>query len=271
MPPLPSFTELRDGVQDHDVLQNASAIAFQVLSAAIPLALVMLATLGFVNMESVWEDAALDIRPNVSTAAFQVLDDTVRNVLEKQQPFWLTLGVGLALWRLSTAMRAVMHSLDEIYEADRERPLLERLRVSLGLALVIALLLIAAIVVVHLGAALVKSDGVLSVVSLLVRWGIAAGLALLAVGITIRHAPATPQPLGWASFGAVLCVGTWLLASVAFGFYATEIASYGSLFGSFASIFVLLTYLYITAVALLAGAEADSQVRRKVEGSANGA
>ena len=66
------------------------------------------------------------------------------------------------------------------------------------------------------------------------------------------------------------CVGTWLLASVAFGFYATEIASYGSLFGSFASIFILLTYLYLTAIALLAGAEADAQVRRENEGSANG-
>ena len=270
MPSLPSFTELRDGVEDHDVLQNASAIAFHVLSAAIPLALVLLAVLGFLDMESVWNDAAVDIRPNVSTAAFQVIDDTVRNVLEQQQPFWLTLGVGLTLWRLSSAMRAVMHALDEIYGADRERSLVERLRVSLALALVIALLLIGAIAVVHLGALLVKADGVLSVVSLAVRWGIAAALALVAVAITIRHAPASPQPLGWVSFGAMLCVGTWLLASVAFGVYATEIASYGSLFGSFASVFVLLTYLYITAVALLAGAEADAQVRRKVEGSANG-
>ena len=270
MPPLPSFTELRDSFEDHAVLQNAGAIAFHVLSAAIPLALVMLAVLGFLNMESVWNDAALDIRPNVSTAAFQVIDDTVRNVLEKQQPLWLTLGVALALWRLSSAMRAVMHALDEIYGADRDRSLIERLRVSITLALVMAVLLILAIAVVHLGALVLKADGVLGVLSLLLRWGVAAALALVAVAVTIRHAPASPQPLGWVSFGAVLCVGSWLLASVAFGFYATEIASYGSLFGSFASVFVLLTYLYLTAIALLAGAELDAQVRRKVEGSANG-
>ena len=270
MPTLPSIRDLRDGAQDHAILHHASAIAFQVLSAAIPLVLVMLAVLGFLNMESVWEDASLDIRPNVSTAAFQVLDDTVTNVLEKKQYSWLTLGLGLALWRLSTAMRAVMHALDRIYDADRERPLTERLRVSIILAIVMALLLMLAVATVHLGALLVKTDGVLNVVSIIVRWGIAAGLALLAVGITIRHAPATRQPWGWVGFGAVLCVGTWLLASVAFGFYATEIASYGSLFGSFATVFVLLTYLYITAIALLAGAEADTQVRRRNEGSADG-
>jgi membrane protein len=65
-------------------------------------------------------------------------------------------------------------------------------------------------------------------------------------------------------------VGSWLLTSVAFGFYATEIASYGSLFGSFATVFVLLTYLYLASIALLLGAEADTQVRRKTEGSSNG-
>ena len=270
MPTLPSIRELRDGVEDHDVLHHASAIAFQVLSAVIPLALVLLAGLGFLNLSSIWDDASLDIRPNISTAAFQVLDDTVRNILEQKQYFWLTLGLALALWRLSTAMRAVMHALDHIYGAERERSLWERLRVSLVLAVVMALLLVLAIATVHIGAVVVKTEGVLNLVSIIVRWALAAGLALLAVGITIRHAPATRQPWGWVGFGAVLCVGTWLLTSVAFGFYATEIASYGSLFGSFATVFVLLTYLYLAAIALLVGAEADTQVRRKNEGSADG-
>jgi membrane protein len=270
VPTFPSIRDLRDGAEDDDILHHASAIAFQVFWAAIPLALVMLAALGFLNMQDVWTDAATDLRPNVSTAAFQVIDDTVRNVLEKKQYFWLTLGLALALWRLSAAMRAVMHALDGIYGADRERTTIERMRVSVVLAIVMALLLILAIMEVHLGALLVKTDGVVTVLWTIVRWGIAAALALIAVGITIRHAPATRQPWGWVGVGALLCVGTWLLASVAFGFYATEIASYGSLFGSFASLFILITYLYLTALALLAGAEADAQVRRENEGTANG-
>ena len=268
--PTPTLTELRRGLDDHAVLHSASSIAFHVLSAAIPLVLVLLAALGFANLTSVWTDVALDIRPKLSTAAFTVLDDTVRNVLESKQPFWLTLGLGLALWRLSSAMRAVMFALDKIYDADRERSLVERLRVSLTLALAMFLLLALAVVIIQLGPLLVPTEGVLSVVSVIVRWGLGAALALFAIGLTIRHAPATRQPWGWVSFGALVCVGIWLGASVAFGFYATNIASYGSLFGSFASVFVLLTYLYLTAIALLVGAELDAQVRRQVEGSADG-
>ena len=270
MQTLPSIGDLRDGLREHAVLHSASSIAFHVLSALIPLALVALALLGFLDMTSVWEDVALDIRPDLSTAAFTVLDDTVRQVLDEQQPFWLTLGLGLALWRLSSAMRAVMFALDKIYDADRDRPLLERMRVSLTLAVAMALLLVVAAAIVHLGPLVLPEGGLMYVVSIAIRWGLAALLAVVAVALTIRYAPATRQPIRWVSFGAGLAGGIWILGSIAFGFYATEIASYGSLFGSFASVFVLLTYLYLTAIALLLGAELDSQVRRQVEGTADG-
>ena len=260
---LPPLGEVRDAFERDEVLTAASAIAFQVLSALIPLALFMLALLGFLELDEVWSDAAGELQPNVSAAAFEVIDRTVRGVIERQQPFWLTAGALLTLWRISSAMRAVMAALDHIYGADRDRPLLERLRISLGLAAVVTALFLLALAIIHLGAALVGGGGLLGVVSVVVRWGLAAVLLLVAVGLTLHHAPAEPQPLGWVSFGSVLSVVAWLVTSVLFGLYVTEIASYGSLFGSFASVFVLLSYLYLSAIAFLAGVEVDALLRER--------
>ncbi len=268
---VPTIKEVHSGIEDHEILNSASAISFQVVTAIVPLLLVLLALLGFLDLERVWDDVARELRPQVSGAAFTVVDDTVRNVLENRQWFWLTAGAAFALWRLSAAMRAVMGALDRIYHAERDRPLLERLRVSIGLAVAVALLLLLALAVVHLGPVLVRADGaVLGVLSVVVRWGVAALLLLLAVGLTIHYAPATPQPLGWVSFGSVTAVVAWLVGSLLFVLYITEVASYGSLFGSLATIFVLLTYLYSSAVALLVGVEIDTQVRRRVEGTPHG-
>ena len=177
------LSELRRGVEDHEVLNSASAIAFQVLTALVPLTLVLLALIGFFDLQRVWSDAARELRPQLSPAAFTVVDDTVRNVLESKQPFWLTAGAAFALWRLSSAMRAVMHALDRIYGADRDRPLPERLRISIGLAIVVALLLLLALAVLHLTPLLFSVDGLpLAVVSIVVRWGVAGALLLLASG-----------------------------------------------------------------------------------------
>jgi membrane protein len=267
----PDLRELHRGFEEHEILNHASAIAFQVLTALVPLSLVLLALIGFFDLERVWTDAAKEIRPQVSAAAFTVIDDTVRNVLGSKQPFWLTIGAAFAIWRLSAAMRAVMGALDRIYGAERERPLVERLRVSIGLALAVSALLLLALAVLHLVPLIVPVDGVvLTVLSIVVRWTVAAALVLLAIGLTIHRAPATPQPIKWVTFGSLVAVAVWVLASVGFALYITELASYGSLFGSFATVFVLLTYLYFTTTALLAGIEIDTQVRRRVEGSSHG-
>ena len=263
--------DVHRGIEDHDILNSASAIAFQVVTAIVPLLLVVLALIGFFDLERVWQDAADDLRPQVSAATFTVVDDTVRNVLSGKQWFWLTGGALFALWRLSAAMRAVMGALDRIYHADRERPLLERLRLSIALALAVTLLLLLALAVVHLGPLLVSVEGTLpALASLVVRWGLAGVLLLIAIGLTIHYAPATEQPLGWVSFGSLVAVAAWLVGSLLFLLYITEVASYGSLFGSLATIFVLLTYLYTSAIALLIGVEIDTQVRRRVEGTPHG-
>ena len=46
-----------------------------------------------------------------------------------------------------------------------------------------------------------------------------------------------------------------------FGLYVTQVADYNSIFGSLATVFVLLSYLYVSSVAFLIGAEVDAIVR----------
>ena len=251
-----------DLFERHEILNSASAIAFQTLFALVPLGLFTLALLGFAELEQAWEDAAAEIEPQVSAAAFTVIDDTVRTVLGDQQPFWLTLGALLAMWRLSAAMRATMGALDRIYESDEERSLRSRVRTSIGLSLVTTFLVLLALAVLYLGPVVVQTEAaVADLASLVVRWGLALAIGVVAAALIVHYAPAQPQPLGWVSRGTLLAAGCWLVATVAFAFYVTELADYGSLFGSFATVFLLLTYLYLSATAFLIGVEIDVSAR----------
>jgi membrane protein len=199
-----------------------------------------------------------------------VIDDTVTRVLSEKQPFWLTVGAVLAIWRLSAAMRAAMGALDRVYECEHhDRSFLAELRTSIGLSLLTTLLLLLALAIVHLGPLVVESEGaVAQAASMLVRWGAALVLGMLAVGVIIHFGPARGQSLGWVSRGTLLCATAWLLATFAFALYVTELADYGSAFGSFATIFLLLTYLYLSAAALLVGVEIDVRARDREDAPA---
>jgi membrane protein len=253
---------LFDLFERHEILNSSSAIAFQTLFALVPLGLFTLALLGFVELDRVWDDAAAEIEPKVSPAAFEVIDDTARQVLTDQQPFWLTIGAALAIWRLSAAMRATMGALDRINENGEGRSLASRVRTSIGLSLTTTVLVLLALAVLYLGPIVVPTETTLAdLASLVVRWALALAIAVVAAGLLIHYAPAHPQPLGWVSRGSLIAAGCWLLATIAFAFYVTELADYGSLFGSFATVFLLLTYLYLSATAFLLGVEIDVRAR----------
>jgi len=61
-------------------------------------------------------------------------------------------------------------------------------------------------------------------------------------------------------------VAAWLLFSTGFGFYLSRLADYDTIFGSLASVFVLMSYLYLSAAVFLIGTQLDAMVRRDVGG-----
>ena len=163
-------------------------------------------------------------------------------------------------------MRTVMGALNRVYDADRDQSLPERFGTSLALAAEVTALILLALAVIHLGPLLLPVDGVvLGVLSAIVRWGLAGALLLLAVGLVIRHGPDTKRPWHWVSFGSLVCCAG-VVTSVAFGFYVTSIANYGSLFGSFATLFVVLTYVYLSAIAFLAALSSTPTCARRRRG-----
>jgi membrane protein len=264
---------LLDGFKRHDLLTYSSAISFQILTAIIPFALFVLAVAGLLHLDSVWRDhLEPQIQANVSAAVFAVISNAVNKVFGGGQWLWATVGGGLALWQVSGAMRAVMGALGRIYGAPTERPFFKRYSVSFVLSIEVGACFILATLCLLLAPFFsVAHPGVAwGVFAFVVRWALAAGLLLLAVGLLVRHAPATAQPLPWVSLGAAIVVGFWVIVSLAFYFYLTTIASYESAFGSLAAVIVVTAYLYISTTAFLFGAQLDAIIRAQATGALSG-
>jgi membrane protein len=262
-----------EGFAAHDLLTSASAIAFRILFAIVPVLLFALALAGVLQLGDVWGVVmAPRIQPVVTPAVFAVLNETIVPVLATQQWFWLTLGGVLALWEVSGAVRGVMGALNRVYESERERPFARRMLVSLALSLAVGSCLALAGVVVGYGPLEVAgfSEGaLLGALDFVVRWGLAIALLLGANALLVRYAPTSPQPLSWVSIGSLLTVAFWVAISLLFGWYVTAIAPYATIFGSLAGVIVLMTYLYLSSIAFLAGVQLDAVIREQVEGTAH--
>jgi membrane protein len=264
---------LLDGFKQHDLLTYSSAISFQILTAVVPFVMFVLALAGLLHFQDVWRNhVAPEIRTHVSVAVFSVISSAVGKAFSGRQVLWATVGGGLALWQVSGAVRAVMGAVARIYGAEDERPRHSRYLISFALSIATGALFTLAAMCLALAPFFTVSHAGAGwdVFVFLARWTLGVGFLAVAVGLLLHVAPATRQPLPWVSLGTAIVTVWWLIVSVGFYFYLTSLAAYGSVFGSLASVIVVMAYLYISTTAFLFGAQLDAIIRAQATGSLSG-
>src|SRR5689334_15173570 len=84
--------------EEHDILTFASALAYKVLFAIVPLLLFGLGLAGALGFEERWsQNWAPRVKDAVSPPVFQVIDDAARRALTGEQKFWITAGLVIAV------------------------------------------------------------------------------------------------------------------------------------------------------------------------------
>lgn len=255
-----------DAFAEKDLLVDAGALAFRAFLALIPGLLFIVGLLGFFGFDEVWKaDIAPDVKASVSPASFRFFDEAVTKVLGAKSFFWVTAGAALTAWEASAVVRAAGNMMNKIYEVSDEGSSFKReVAESIPVGVAAGLLLTGALAALRLGPLAIHAligDGLLAgVLSVVVCWSVVAALFFAAVLIVIRFAPAIERPPRWLSFGAATIVAAWALMSLLFGVYLSTFASYGSIFGSLATVFVLIEYLYLVSVVFLGGIVIDSLI-----------
>jgi membrane protein len=262
--------DVKEAFSRNELLLYASAISFRVFFAIIPLLLFTFGALGFLHLGEVWrDDIAPDIKPDMSQAAFQVVDDTISNVLGREQFFWATLGAAIAVWQISGAMRMIIKASNRIYDVRERRPVVRVFAVSIALGIAAAILVLGAVALIEFGGPLVEElfgkGTLLGALAFVVRWVFAVALLLLLVGLVVRFAPAKRRPLEWVSFGAVVVVAAWIVMSLGFDFYLTTLANYGSVFGNLATVIIAIEYVFLSSIVFVSGIQIDALTRREAE------
>ncbi len=160
--------------------------------------------------------------------------------------------------------------MNRIYEIGEGRPIWKLRPVMLLLTVVLVVLAAAVLLALVLtgpvaqavGEALgLGSTGIL--VWQIAKWPVLLAVVVLIVALLYYATPNIRQPrFRWVSVGAVLAIVIWGLVSAAFGFYVANFGSYDKTYGTLGGMIVFLLWLWLTNLALLFGAELDSELER---------
>jgi membrane protein len=261
---------VRDSFADRVPGLAAEAAFFAVLSLP-PLLLAVLGGIGFaaIEVEGVVE-VITDLAGQVlrDETVQQLVEPAVRRLLEDGQGEVFSLGVVLALWSGSRATSTYITAVTIAYDIEDPRPpwrlrllafLVTVVGAVLGVVLLPALVLGPALVTVVTPTALPA----LGPVVVALYW-LGVGLGAVAMVASFYHV-AVPWHTPWRRDlpGALLAMALWMIGSYGLRYYADiTIRGEGSVYTGIAAPLVVLLWLYVTAMAVLLGAELNAEIEK---------
>lgn len=105
---------------------------------------------------------------------------------------------------------------------------------------------------------------VLVALSKVVSFIVLALVATAGAATLYRYAPSRDEPRWtWLTAGSILFALVWVSITIGFGFYVSHLGNYGATYGSLGAVVILLTWMYLSAYALLFGAELNSELEHQ--------
>jgi membrane protein len=260
--------------QQHGMTQWAAAVTYFSMLSLFPALLVGVAVLGVFGQQGLVEDAAAYLK---EAGAPRATVDAVASALESAQSERgtaagaLAFGLVTALYAASGALGSVGAALNQVLGIEERRGFVKHKLHAVGWTVVLMVLVLLTCVLVFLGGEL-ASDllGFLGLGDTLVavwhvaRWPAALVSAMLIYAVVYHAAPAQEtRRWRWVTPGAAFGVLAWILASAAFFVYVSTFARYSATYGAFATVVILLVWLYLTNLVLVFGAELNAAVDRR--------
>ena len=249
----------------------AASLTYYGVLALFPAIIALVSIIGLVG-PSLTDPLLENISSIAPGPAKDILTSSVENLASNRGAAGVAFVIGLALALNSASgyIAAFSRASNAIYDVEEGRPIwkLKPQQILIALALILMLVVIAVAVTVsgplakEVGEVIGLSDTAVTV------WNFAKiPLILLLVTFMIAFlywsAPNVKQPgFKFISPGGLLALLIFIVASLLFALYVATFASYNKTYGALGSVVVLLIWLWITNLAILFGAEFNSELQR---------
>ena len=253
----------------HRILEEAASVAFYTLLAIFP------ATASLVTLYGLFADPQAAARQLVMLSGvvpaggLQIITAQAEGIAHSGGR---ALGLGLAaslatsLWISGRGVKSLCDALNVVHDVQDRRGALRFTAITLAIScggLLMVLLVLAGVVLLPVG-----TLGLGAIAGRLLRWLLLLAMFVAFQACLYRYGPDHRSPAWrWISPGSVLATMVWAVASIAFSWYVAQFGSFNRTYGSLGAGVGLMTWIWISAIVVLMGAELDAALEERVRGA----
>jgi membrane protein len=252
-----------------DCLDLAAQMSFYFVLSLFPFLLVIAAILGWLPSSNLWHNFVQWVTEYLPRETRSMVFATVFDLSRGYTKFF-SLGLLAVLWTASSGFVSLMESLSAAYGVKETRSFWEKRVVAVCATVIAAAFAVASFGLLafghRIGEAVSYRIGLVSFPWEIVRWMATLALMLLGLEMISYFLPNRHRRWRWMTVGNAFVALTYIGISATFNFYLRHFNSYPRTYGTLAGFIILMTWVYISNLILLAGAEMDHAIEHLGEG-----
>jgi membrane protein len=260
-------TQLLHELSNDNITDNGAMMAYYAILSLFPMLVFVVAlALLVLPKDTVLQGLEMGTRA-MPSATSEVISNQVVTLLNAPHTGFAIGGAALALWGASRGASSLMGALNAMFNRHETRPWWKRQLIAIGVTLGVAGLVVVALGLLVIGPPaghwLADRFGLgneFDVAWAIGRW-LGAGVLIMVVWAVIyKFLPDTEAPFRIFTPGAFVGVVLWLGISYGFGFYLGQFNNYATTYGALGGAIIFLTWLWLSSMALLFGAEINDVI-----------
>ncbi|HET7463633.1 MAG TPA: YhjD/YihY/BrkB family envelope integrity protein [Longimicrobium sp.] len=264
-PPLawPLWKRVWTRYKNDDVANQAAKVAYFFFMSLPPLLMATFGLAGIFGGDGTAAWLTDGLRRNLPAEAGTLVNGFVTEVVRKEHPGLVSIGLLLALWAGANVFMALEDTLNVAWGVRQQRGFVKRRAMALGTLLAVGLLFLAGSAALLAGPAIAKALG-LGLAWTVLQYPLGLAMVVAAFWVVYFVLPNRDQRRhkGVLLKSSAIAAGLWLLATLAFRLYAANFASYDKTYGVLGGMIVLLLWMDYTSLVILLGGEIASEMAR---------
>jgi membrane protein len=256
-----------DAIFKHNCLGMAAQLAYYFFFSLFPALLFLIAVASYFPIATLIDEIVASLGQFAPPEFLTIVTEQIRKISGDEQGGLLTLGILTALWSSSTAMTAIIDTVNHAYGVEEGRPWwkvrLLAIALTIGGALFVLVSFALVIVGPQLAEPLARAFGLGSALEWtwrIVEWPVACALASMGIALVYYFAPDVEQEWSWLAPGTMFATALWLAASIGFRYYVINVTHYTETYGALGGAMVLLLWFYLSGFVLLLGAVMNANI-----------
>jgi len=252
--------------EDH-IATSAAAVTFYILLSLFPALGAFVSLYGLIANVADAQRQILALSGFLPSGAVQVLGDQMTRLAADHGKLGLAFAVSLliSLWSSTSGIKALMEGLNVAYETPERRGFFRFNLIALAFTVTALAIATVAIGVVAAAPQVLNRLGLGHLQPLaFLRWPAFFVLTSLLLSVLYRYGPARgPVRWRWVTPGGVVGALGWMLMSGLFSWYVANFGHYDRTYGSLGAIVGFLTWIWLSLMVVLFGAELNAEIERR--------